>query len=130
VALVPCASPCDGHGQGENEDEAFLEQLRQERVKLCLYGHVHEDRADVIGYLHPRRAAHTAGAGSFGAPVNARPESTSRLCNLLEVWCDHSKIRVHTRCLRKDGGAREGGAVWPGAQTTERRTYYDIQLTG
>jgi hypothetical protein len=27
---------------------------------------------------------------------------------LLEVWRDHSKIRVHTHCLRKDGGAWEG----------------------
>jgi hypothetical protein len=99
-------------------------------VKLCLHGHVHEDRADVIGYLHPRRAVYIAGAGSFGAPVNARPESTPRLYNLLEVWRDHSKIRVHTRCLRKDGGAWEGWAAWPGAQATERRTYYDIPLKG
>jgi GTPase SAR1 family protein/predicted phosphodiesterase len=117
-------------GNEKISDDAFLEQLRQERVKLCLHGHVHEDRADVIGYLHPRRAVHIAGAGSFGAPVNARPESTPRLYNLLEVWRDHSKIRVRTRCLRRDGGAWEGWAVWPGAQADERRTYYDIQLKG
>ena len=95
-------------GNEKISDDAFLEQLRQEHVKLCLHGHVHEDRADVIGYLHPRRAAYIAGAGSFGAPVNARPESTPRLYNLLEVWRDHSKIRVHTRSLRKDGW-RVGG---------------------
>jgi hypothetical protein len=47
-----------------------------------------------------------------------------------EVWRDHSKIRVHTRCLRKDGGAWEGWAVWPGEHATERRTYYGIQLKG
>jgi predicted phosphodiesterase len=117
-------------GNEKISDDAFLEQLRQESVKLCLHGHVHEDHADVIGYLHPRRAVHIAGAGSFAAPVNARPESTPRLYNLLEVWRDHSKIRVHTRCLRKDGGAWEGWAVWPGAQATERRTYYDIQIKG
>jgi hypothetical protein len=117
-------------GNEKISDDAFLEQLRQEHVKLCLHGHVHEDRADVIGYLHPRSAVYIAGAGSFGAPVNARPESTPRLYNLLEVWRDHSKIRVHTHCLRKDGGAWEGWAVWPGAQATERRTYYDIQLKG
>jgi len=117
-------------GNEKISDDAFLEQLRQEQVKLCLHGHVHEDRADVIGYLHPRSAVYITGAGSFGAPVNARPESTPRLYNLLEVWRDHSKIRVHTRCLRKDGGAWEGWAVWPGAQATERCTYYDIQLPG
>jgi GTPase SAR1 family protein/predicted phosphodiesterase len=115
-------------GNEKISNDAFLEQLQQEHVKLCLHGHVHEDRADVIGYLHPRRAVYIAGAGSFGAPVNTRPESTPRLYNLLEVWRDHSKIRVHTHCLRKDGGAWEGWAVWPGAQATERRTYYDIQL--
>jgi precorrin-6B methylase 2 len=71
-------------GNEKISDDAFLDQLRQEHVKLCLHGHVHEDRADVIGYLHPRRAVHIAGAGSFGAPVNARPESTPRLYNLLE----------------------------------------------
>jgi GTPase SAR1 family protein/predicted phosphodiesterase len=117
-------------GNAKISDDAFLEQLRQEHVQLCLHGHVHEDRADVVGYRHPRRAMYIAGAGSFGAPVNARPEATPRLYNLLEVWRDHSKIRVRTRCLRRDGGAWEGWAVWPGAQADERRTYYDIQLKG
>jgi hypothetical protein len=109
-------------GNEKISDDAFLEQLRQERVKLCLHGHVHEDRADVIGYIHPRRAVHIAKAGSFGAPVNARPESTSRLYNLLEVWRDHSKITVRTRCLRKDGGAWEGWAVLA-RRTNNRATH-------
>ena len=109
--------------------DAFLEQLRQENVRLCLHGHIHEDRADLIGYTHPRKI-YTAGAGSFGAPVNDRPEATPRLYNVLEVWRDHSQLRVHTRCLRKDGAAWEGQAIWPGEKPTERRTYYDIQLKG
>jgi len=66
--------------------DAFLEQLRQENVKLCLHGHVHEERADVIGYLHLTRKIHIAGAGSFGAGKSARPESMPRLYNVLEVW--------------------------------------------
>jgi hypothetical protein len=110
--------------------DAFLEQLRQENVKLCLHGHVHEDRTDLIGYLHPTRHLHIAGAGSFGAPTNDRPESTPRLYNVLEVWRDHSKIQVHTRCLRRGGGAWEGWAVWPDKTDRRRRqTYYDIELT-
>jgi hypothetical protein len=84
----------------------------------------------LIGYLHPERRIHIAGAGSFGAPTNARPESTPRLYNLIEIERDHSRIRVHTRCLRKDGGAWEGWAVWQGVKSTERLTYYDITLQG
>jgi hypothetical protein len=109
--------------------DAFLEQLRQENFKLCMHGHVHEERTDVIGYLHPTRNLHIVGAGSFGAPVHDRPESTPRLYNVLEIWRDHSKIRVHTRCLRRDGGAWEGWAVWPHKTDPRvRLTYYDIVL--
>jgi hypothetical protein len=106
--------------------EAFLDQLRQEDFKLCLHGHVHEDRADVVAYLHPRRI-HVAGAGSFGAPMMQRPESTPRLYNVIEVSRDHKRIRVHTRCLKKEGGAWEGWAVWPGGRS-KRKTYFDIKL--
>jgi len=116
-------------GNEKIEKDAFLDRLRQADFKLCLHGHVHEDRTDVIGYLHPVRKIYIAGAGSFGAPVRERPESIPRLYNVLEIQRDHSKIRVHTRCLRKDGGAWEGWAVWPGEKPTERRIYYDIPLT-
>lgn len=92
-------------GNDKIKDDAFLEQLRRADVKLCLHGHVHEDRADLVGYLQPTRKVHIAGAGSFGAPAYHRPESMPRLYNVLEVWRDFSKIRVHTRSLRKEGGA-------------------------
>ncbi|MFY0527867.1 hypothetical protein ACN28I_33525 [Archangium gephyra] len=52
-----------------------------------------------------------------------------RLFNLMEVQRDLRGIRVHTRCLRKQGGAWEGWAVWPGQKPGERRTYYDVPLT-
>jgi WD40 repeat protein len=42
---------------------------------------------------------------------------------------DHSRVRVHTRCMRKSDGAWEGRAVWPANKGTERRTYYDIDLS-
>ncbi|MDZ4346999.1 MAG: hypothetical protein U1E51_31700, partial [Candidatus Binatia bacterium] len=109
-------------------DDAFVERLRQSEFRLCLHGHVHEERADLIGYLHPTRKVYVAGAGSFGAPTIERPESTPRLYNLLEIERDHSRIRVHTRCMRKSDGAWEGWAVWPGATSTEKRTYYEIHL--
>jgi hypothetical protein len=109
-------------------NDAFLDQLRQENFALCLHGHVHEDRADVVGYVHQRNLR-IAGAGSFGAPAKDRPEATPRLYNVLEVWRDHSKIRIHTRSLRRDGGAWEGWAVWPDAANRHARlTYYDLPL--
>lgn len=107
-------------------DDSFLERLRKADVRLCLHGHVHEDRADVVHYLHPTRKLYVVGAGSFGAQANHRPESTPRLYNLVEVARTHDRVRVHTRCRRKRDGAWEGWAVWPGASPTERRTYYDI----
>jgi predicted MPP superfamily phosphohydrolase len=115
-------------GNDKIVDDAFLERLRLADVKLCLHGHVHEERTDLIGYLHPRRKLYVAGAGSFGAPVRDRPESVPRLYNLLEIAPDHSRVRVHTRCLRKDSGAWEGWAVWRGKSRHERQTYYDIYL--
>jgi hypothetical protein len=31
--------------------------------------------------------------------------------------------------MRKEGGAWEGWAVWPGANAHEKRTYYEINLS-
>ena len=109
-------------------EDAFMQQLRQASVSLVLHGHVHEDRADLVGYTHPKKIR-VAGAGSFGAPARARPESTPRLYNLLEIARDHSSINVHTRCLRKGGGAWEGWAVWPGDEPTAKKTFYQIRLS-
>lgn len=107
-------------------DDAFMEQLRQAGVRLCLHGHVHEERADLFRYFHPRKV-HVAGAGSFGAVAEHRPESTPRLYNLVEVARDHSSIKVHTRCMRKGGGAWEPYAVWPGDKRGLPMPYYVIR---
>jgi hypothetical protein len=114
-------------GNEKMVEDAYLDRLRQANVRLCLHGHVHEDRADVVRYTDPRRV-YVAGAGSFGAVGAERPESTPRLYNLLEIPPDRSRVRVHTRCMRKDGGAWEAWAVWPGEGKGERRTFYDIPL--
>jgi len=116
-------------GAGHMEEDAFLERLRQTGFRLCLHGHVHEDRADLVGYLHPTRKVYIAGAGAFGAAVHDRPESVPRLYNVLDIAPDRDRICVHTRCLRKETGAWEGWAVWPGDTPTERRTYYEINLS-
>ena len=115
-------------GNDKINDDAFLDRLRQANFKLCLHGHVHEDRADLVGYTHPTRQIHIAGAGSFGAPASQRPEAVPRLYNVLEIPVDHSEIKVHTRCLRKPGGAWDGWAVWEGKVPEERLTYYRIKL--
>ena len=111
-------------GNEKIADDAFLEQLRQEKFRLCLHGHVHEDRADLIGYLHPRKL-HVVGAGSFGAQASDRPEAMPKLYNLLEIARDHSSVRVRTRCMKRAGGAWEGWAVWPSDRPDDRRTYYN-----
>jgi 3',5'-cyclic AMP phosphodiesterase CpdA len=115
-------------GDEKMEDDAFMGSLQKAGVRLCLHGHVHEDRTDLVGYLHPTRSVHVMGAGSFGAPGHDRPESMPRLYNVLEVSRDLAGIRVHTRCLKRQTGAWEGWAVWPGGGAGERRTYYDAVL--
>lgn len=110
--------------------DAFLGRLQQANVRLCLHGHVHEERADLVGYWHPTRQLHIVGAGSFGAVAHDRPESTPRLYNLLEIARDHRWVKVHTRHMRKDGGAWAGWAVWPGENPHNRQTYYTIDLAG
>jgi hypothetical protein len=102
--------------------------VQQAGVKVALHGHVHEERADLVGYVHPATRMHIVGAGSFGARERSRPESTPRLYNVMEISRDIRRTRVHTRCLRKDGGAWDAWAVWPGANAAEKRSYYDIVM--
>jgi predicted phosphodiesterase len=70
-------------GNEKIQDTAFVDRMLQADVRACLHGHVHEDRADLVNYLHPERRLHVMGAGSFGAPMHHRPESVPRLFNLL-----------------------------------------------
>lgn len=107
--------------------DAFLEQLRKAEFKLCLHGHIHENYAEIAGYLESRKL-YIAGAGSFGATKDQRPESMPKLYNLIEIARDHSLIRIHTRCSKKNFGAWEGWAVWPSDKPHEKRSYYEIPL--
>jgi 3',5'-cyclic AMP phosphodiesterase CpdA len=110
--------PTTGNEKIRNDE--FLEHLRQEKVALCLHGHIHEDLADLIFHTHSQQI-YAVGAGSFGAIAKHRPESTPNLYNLLEVQRDHSSIRVHTRHKKKKDGAWE---VW----YKGKLPYYDIKL--
>lgn len=115
-------------GNDKIRDDAFMSRLSQAKFKVCLHGHVHEERADLIGYTDPTSQIYVAGAGSFGAPANERPEAVPRLYNVLEIPRDRSHIKVHTRCLRKPTGAWDGWAVWSGRTPQERQTYYTIKI--
>jgi serine/threonine protein kinase/nucleoside phosphorylase len=115
-------------GNEKIQDDFFIGRLHQADIRVCLHGHVHEERAELVNYLHPRRRLYVVGAGSFGAPTYHRPESVPRLFNLLELQRDLKRLRVHTRCLRRQGGVWEGWAIWPGEQPGDKRTYYDVML--
>ena len=115
-------------GNEKIASDTFLSHLQRADVRLCLHGHVHEERTDMLFHHNPLRRVYTVGAGSFGALAQHRPESTPRLYNLLEI--DHNcRVRVHTRGMRKLEGAWSGWAVWPTADPTVFKTYYDIELS-
>nr|WP_227027784.1 metallophosphoesterase [Corallococcus soli] len=115
-------------GNEKMVEDAFVSRLHQSEVKVCLHGHVHEDRADLLNYLHPCRRLHVIGAGSFGAHAHERPASTPNLYNLIEVQRDLGRLTVHTRSRSQIGGAWTGWAKWPGATPRDKRTYYDVTL--
>jgi small GTP-binding protein len=108
-------------------NDAFLEHLRQEKVALCLHGHIHEDRADLISHTYKQKV-YAIGAGSFGAIADHRPPSTPNLYNLLEVQRDHSSIRVHTRHKKQKDGAWEAWYNWDDPNGSGKLPYYDIIL--
>lgn len=118
--------PVTGNDKIVGDD--FLERLRKADFNLCLHGHVHEERSDVIGYYHPTRKIHIAGAGSFGVVAAHRPPSTPRLYNVIEIPGDHSMIKVHTRCMRREAGAWEPWAIWPGDNKDTKKACYEIKL--
>jgi hypothetical protein len=93
-----------------------------------VHGHVHELRPDIFEYLHPRKM-YVAGAGSFGAIAEDRPPSTPRLYNVLEVWRDHSRIRVHSRGRPREDGQWEGVYICPDPKDPKKKLpYYDIEF--
>jgi predicted phosphodiesterase len=114
-------------GNESIQDCGFLEQLQKAGVVLCLNGHVHEERTDLVGYKHLRQM-HVIGAGSFAAPKDSRPESIPRLYNVLQIDRGHHNLTVHTRCLRKDTGAWTGWAVWPKLGSDGFFPYYTVNL--
>jgi 3',5'-cyclic AMP phosphodiesterase CpdA len=106
-----CHHPVTGNKKIKND--SFMEKLQVADVKLCLHGHIHEEKADILYHLHPSRKIHIAGAGTAGAVAADRPPSTPRLYNLIQIERDHSRIRIHTRGRRRDDGRWSAWNVWP-----------------
>lgn len=110
------------------KDESYLERLQAADVSLCLTGHIHEERTDLLFHLDPSRRIHVIGAGSVGAIAKNRPPSSPRLYNLIEISRDHRSVRVNTRARRRDDGKWSGWNVWPSPNKGEGRAYYDLAL--
>jgi 3',5'-cyclic AMP phosphodiesterase CpdA len=115
-------------GNEKIKDDEFVNRLRGAGVRLCLHGHIHESRTDLLSYLHPKKI-HAIGTGSFGAPWQDRVESTPRLYQLLELRDERRAVRVYTRGLRKSGGAWGPVYDWPHpTEPDSRLPYFDITL--
>ncbi|NJK31612.1 MAG: hypothetical protein HC927_03905 [Deltaproteobacteria bacterium] len=115
-------------GNEKIREDAFVERLRNAGVRLCLHGHIHESRTDMLGYLHPRQL-YAIGTGSFGAPWQHRAESTPLLYQLIEVREDRRSIRVHTRGRKKFGAPWEPWYEWPDPDNPGGKLpHFDVSL--
>jgi small GTP-binding protein len=114
-------------GNEKIPDDAFVSRLAQAGVGMCLHGHIHEERADILGNWSPHGRVVSVGAGTFGAVAKDRPESTPCLYNVVELTRLGSTVQVNTRCRRRDGGAWEGWAVWPSKDPQQRATFFEVE---
>lgn len=109
-------------------DLEFLDNLQKNNVKLALHGDVHEMRREVVRYWRDNKL-HVIGAGSFGAQAEARPESTPRLYNVIEIKPDFTSIRVHTRQQITPNGSWGGWYQWPSPDRADSQVaYYDLNI--
>jgi hypothetical protein len=115
-------------GNEKIKNDSFLERLQVADVQLCLHGHIHEEKSDLLYHLHPSRRVHIAAAGTLGAVAKDRPPSTPRSYNLIQISKSNGHIRVNTRGRRRDDGKWSAWNVWPSSKEGEARSYYDIQL--
>ena len=117
-------------GNEKIKNDAFVERLRAAGVRLCLHGHVHESRCELLGYAHSC-SMNVIGTGSFGSAPHDRPESTPRLYHLLEVDRGHGSVRVHTRQRTQCGAPWGPFYEWPDPSNSGNRlSHLDIVLPG
>lgn len=112
------------------QDDDFLEPLQLADVKVFLHGDVHEMRRKHVGEWE-KGGVHIIGAGTFGSPEEGSPDSTPRLCNLLEIDRGLKSIRIHTGERRKPEGAWRGWHEWPdpdGKGKVRKVPYFDIDV--
>lgn len=114
-------------GNEQIGDTGYLTLLQQGGVQLCLHGHVHEERLEVINSVSSSRM-HAIGAGTLGAVANHRPESTPRIYNLLQVDMSERSLKVSTRAARKTTGAWDEWCVWPNEVSGGKQGWYRIKL--
>jgi hypothetical protein len=108
-------------GTDKIQDDTFIEHLETCGVKLCLHGDVHEERLAEVGYWTSGERMFVVGAGSFGAPSAARPESTPRFYNLLEINRLDRTVTVHTRQKPRENSPWSPWAVWDAGGGDTRR---------
>jgi len=107
-------------------EDKFVKSLIKNGFKLCLHGHIHEDREDTIGPFE-KDPFYIAGTGSFGAPLCDRP-SVPRLYNLLEIDRQSNLIKIHVRELEEDTYSWTGRCKWATETQHYKRSYFEIPL--
>ena len=114
-------------GNDKIKEDRFVERLRKKGFRLCLHGHIHEDREDIIG-VFDREKLWVAGTGSLGAPMSERPEAVPRLYNLLEIDRNLNLVRVYVRELETVTCTWKGRCKWPSTVPHHYQSYFEIPL--
>lgn len=106
----------------------LLDQLADVGAKICLHGHVHEERLEFHQFVDARRRIYAVGAGSLGAPAKDRPASTPRLYNVVRLSPHDRKARVHVFSAPREHGPFRPYAQWPSSAPGTLQNWYDLDL--
>lgn len=117
--------PVTGDERIANSAE-FIARLRQNQIRLILHGHLHEDKAELIG-IH-QRDLYAIGVGTFAAPLEDRPPSKLCLYNILEISRDYRTVTVRTRSKHPDDKIWQPYAIHPGEDPDHPTSSYQIPL--
>jgi len=89
---------------------ALVDAFDRANIRLCLHGDPDGGEGRVLRPVGERGRLHAVGAGVLEGKSAGPGSARAQGYNLIEIWRDHSRIRVHTRGLNAASDAGAGHA--------------------